>query len=245
MRTVSKVSRAGAGWGNVKVLMAGKLMKTALLRETLFRALSGALIGACLSGCATGASNSAAAESTSSAPFKFPASLSPGSGAALAPASEQPTGTATEVYRRIAQGANTCWFGGAGPLKKDYIYHAQADAPSRGGNAEIIVHVRDPSQPNPRGAKAFKINVVAKGDEAEVKTGNLKMAANVAAAMASDVDRWSKGDQGCANASTATAAGWSPAAEAPAAIVKAAAPEQTSKVKQKAKTASTALQPKP
>jgi hypothetical protein len=109
----------------------------------------------------------------------------------------------------------TCWFGRSGPLKKDYIYHAEADAPSRGGKAEIVVHERDPTQPNPRGAKAYRINIEPAGEgSASVRAENLKMPAAFAAAMAEDVGRWSKGDQGCAG--TSTAAGWGPQPEAPA-----------------------------
>ena len=47
----------------------------------------------------------------------------------------QPVGSATDIYARIAQGAMGCWFAVSGPLKKDYIFHASADAPSRGGKA--------------------------------------------------------------------------------------------------------------
>jgi hypothetical protein len=126
-------------------------------------------------------------------------------------ASEKPVGSATEIYSRVARGANTCWFVGsgplnAGPLKKDYIYHAEADAPSRGGKAEIIIHARDPLQPNPRGAKAYRINIDPDGEGATLKTENLKMPDTVATAMTADVNRWAKGDQGCAGNSTV--AGW-------------------------------------
>ena len=124
--------------------------------------------------------------------------------------SERPVGSATEVYARVALGANTCWFGANGPLKKDYIYHAEADAPSRGGKSEIVIHARDVTQPNPRGAKASRIHIEPAGEAATLETENLKMTEPVAAAMTSDVGRWSKGDQGCAGASTAMAAGWLP-----------------------------------
>lgn len=165
-----------------------------------------------LAGCATGASETSTTANAAGTALKSPALPSLADVAALTSAPEKPAGSATEVYTRIASGANTCWFGAAGPLKKDYIYHAEADAPSRGGKAEIVVHVRDPSQSNPRGPKAFRVDIAQKGDAAEVKTENLKMAANVAAAMASDVDRWSKGDQGCQGASTV--AGWGTVAPA-------------------------------
>lgn len=120
---------------------------------------------------------------------------------------EAASGSATEIYSRIGQGAVGCWFGSKGPLKKDYIYHAEADAPSRGSKAEITIHVRDLTQPNPRGAKAYKVKIEPTGDaSATVATENLKMPNAAAAAMTADVGRWAKGDTGCA--STSTAAGW-------------------------------------
>lgn len=118
-----------------------------------------------------------------------------------------PTGSATELYTRIARGAVGCWFGTEGGMKKAYIYHAEADAPSRGGKAEIVIHVRDPSQPNPRGAKAYKIGITPTGESsATVATENLKLPEDQAAAMTADVDRWARGEQGCKGATTA--AGW-------------------------------------
>jgi hypothetical protein len=152
--------------------------------------------------------------------------------AAISTTAEKPVGSATEIYARVARGANTCWFVGpgplqGGPLKKDYIYHAEADAPSRGGKAEIVIHVRDPAQPNPRGAKAYRINIDPDGDAAAtLKTENLKMPDATAAAMTADVNRWAKGDQGCAGSSTV--AGWGMAAP-PAAP--AAAPPKKAKSK--------------
>lgn len=150
---------------------------------------------------------------------------------------DQPIGSPTEIYSRVALGANSCWFGGSGPLKKDYIYHAEADAPSRGGKAEITIHKRDPSQPNPRGAKAFKVKIDRNGETTTLVTENLSMPDPMAGGMVSDVGRWSKGDQGCAGSSTV--AGWGepkPAAEAPAAPDKKTAkkPVKTAKAQAKA-----------
>ena len=122
----------------------------------------------------------------------------------------QPIGSATELYSRVARGAMSCWFAVGGPLKKDYIYHATADAPSRGGKAEIVIHRHDPTQPNPRGAKSYRVEIEPKGESAAaVKTENLKMPEAFATAMADDVTRWSKGDQGCIGSSTVV--GWAPA----------------------------------
>jgi hypothetical protein len=142
---------------------------------------------------------------------------------------DRPIGSATEVYARVALGANTCWFGGKGPLKKDYIYHAEADAPSRGGKSEITIHNRDPSQPNPRGAKAYKIKIEPAGEAAALATENIKMPDAFAAAMTADVGRWSKGDQGCYGTSTAAVAGWRP--QEPPAPASAAKSVKKSKAK--------------
>lgn len=122
--------------------------------------------------------------------------------------SEKPVGSATEVYARVARGANQCWFGADGPLKKDYVYHADADAPSRGGKAEIVLHERDRSKPNPRGPKAYRIKIDPVGDAATLQTENLKLPDKLATALNNDIGRWSKGEQGCAGETTAV--GWSP-----------------------------------
>ena len=146
---------------------------------------------------------------------------------------DQGPGSATEIYSRIALGAMTCWFGASGPLKKDYIYHADADAPSRGGKAAIVIHERDPTQPNPRGAKAYRIDIDPTGDaSANVRVDNLKMADAFSTAMAGDVSRWTKGDQGCAG--TSTAVGWSPSTAEPPQAPPAAGKKSVKKSKAKA-----------
>lgn len=151
---------------------------------------------------------------------------------------DQLVGSATEIYSRVARGANSCWFGGSGPLKKAYIYHAEADAPSRGGKAEITIHNRDPSQPNPRGAKAFKVKIDPNGENATLITENLKMPEPIASGMVSDVERWAKGDQGCAGSSTV--AGWGEAAPAPVAAQSVKTP-----AKKPVKTAKATPKPAP
>lgn len=141
----------------------------------------------------------------------------------LAPsAPEKPVGSATELYARIARGANSCWFAANGPLKQGYIYHAEADAASRGGKAEITIHQRDPSQANPRGPKTYYIRIIPEAETAKIESENVKMEDKTAVEMAADVERWSRGEQGCVGKSTA--AGWAPAAAAPTA---AKAPAKT------------------
>jgi hypothetical protein len=146
---------------------------------------------------------------------------------------DEPIGSATELYSRVARGAMSCWFAVGGPLKKDYIYQATADAPSRGGKAEIVIRRRDPIQPNPRGVKSYLVEIEPKGNSAAtIKTENLKMPEAFASAMTDDVTRWSKGDQGCIGASTAV--GWAPA---PPETAKPVAQPQR-KIKQKSQPAS-------
>ncbi len=130
--------------------------------------------------------------------------------ALTAPAEAAPKGSATELYTKVARGAVGCWFGASGPLKAAYIYHAEADAPSRGGKAEITIHQRDPGNANPRGPKAYLIRIDPKDESnATVATENLKMPEPMSANMTADVNRWSRGDSGCG---ASTAAGWSPQA---------------------------------
>jgi hypothetical protein len=123
-------------------------------------------------------------------------------------------GSATDIYSRIATGAMKCWFTVGGPLKADYVYHANAAPPSRGGKAQIIIHRRDPTQPNPRGAKAYQVDIEPTGEaSATVKTENLKMTDAFGGAMTSDIKRWTNGEEGCASSAVA---GWIPTAPQPA-----------------------------
>jgi hypothetical protein len=150
------------------------------------------------------------------------------------------TGSATDIYARLARGAMGCWFAVGGPLKKDYIFHATADAPSRGGKAEVVIHQRDPTQPNPRGAKAYVIEIQPTGESsANITAENRKMSDAFAAAMTDDISRWSKGEEGCIGPSTA--AGWAPAPPETAAAP-AAKKGKTQKAKLKAAQAKPAQQ---
>ncbi|RUO99471.1 hypothetical protein [Hyphomicrobium sp.] len=151
-------------------------------------------------------------------------------------------GSATEIYSSIARGAMACWFAVNGPLKKDYIFHAAADAPSRGGGgkAVITIHQRDPSQPNPRGPKAYVVEILPTGESsARVTVENRKMSDTYASAMKDDIARWSKDEQGCVGANAV--AGWAPSSpQAPPATAKTA--KKSSKAKQKAAQAKPAAQ---
>ena len=146
--------------------------------------------------------------------------------------SERPLGSAIELYSRIGRGAVACWFGANGPLKLSYIYHADAEPPSRGGKAEIIIHQREPGQPNPRGAKAYWVAIEPSGETATLQTENLKMPDAMGKGMTEDVERWSKGETACSSA--ASVAAWTPKAPEPAAS--ASNPGAVKATKAKAKT---------
>ena len=124
--------------------------------------------------------------------------------------SERASNSPTELYARIGRGAMACWFGANGPLKLGYIFHAEAEPASRGGKAEIVIHARELGQPNPRGPKAYRVNIVPVGETASVQPENLRMPEAVGAAMTADVERWSKGESACS--SQAVAGSWSPQA---------------------------------
>jgi hypothetical protein len=108
-----------------------------------------------------------------------------------------PIGPPTELYARIARGAQNCWFGGNGPLKSQYIFHADAEPPSKGGQAEIVIHEIDKSTPNPRGARAFRVTVTPSGDTSTVQSENSRFSLEVGQRMSADVRRWARNDLSC------------------------------------------------
>ncbi|MFA5955696.1 hypothetical protein [Hyphomicrobium sp.] len=209
------------------------------------------LVVAALSGCAGNAPQlpslgiEASPASTSAADPVADVASSPGSvpGSSDAPPGVPvpgAVGSATDIYSHLARGAMACWFAVNGPLKKDYIFHAAADAPSRGGKAVVTIHQRDPTQPNPRGAKAYIVEILPTGEgTANVTVENRKMSEVYAAAMTGDISRWSKGEEGCRGPSTVAA--WPPT---PGEAV-AATPKTVKKATKKATPKLKAAQAKP
>ena len=117
-------------------------------------------------------------------------------------------GAPTDIYARVARGALTCWFGKAGPLKDDYVYHARAEPPAKGGKAKIVIHERNTSVENPRGLRAFRVSITPDGESSKIAIENLKMPKPLGAMMDNDVHRWARGDIGCADADAN--GGWVP-----------------------------------
>jgi hypothetical protein len=116
-------------------------------------------------------------------------------------------GPPTDIYARLARGALSCWFGQSGPLKKGYVYHAEAAPPSKGGKAMIVIHERDPTSTNPRGLRAYRIVIVPDGEASALTVENLALPAPLAQSMERDVHRWAAGSLGCSDSEDE---GWKP-----------------------------------
>jgi hypothetical protein len=121
-------------------------------------------------------------------------------------------GSPTEVYERIARGVLGCWFGASGPLKKDYVYHAEAEPPAKGGKAEIVIHERDRTSDNPKGLRAYRIAITPENDATTLVFENFKFPEPTAKSMEGDARRWGSGAFGCAEVETG---GWSESKPAP------------------------------
>lgn len=111
--------------------------------------------------------------------------------AAIAP------GTPTEVYTLVARGVLNCWFGAGGPLKASHMFQAEAEPPSKGGTAEIVIHERDATLRDQRGTRAYRISFASEASGVRVGMTALKFETKVAQAMAKDVEVWAKGGTGC------------------------------------------------
>lgn len=148
----------------------------------------------------------------------------------LPPSPPPVIGSPTDVYTNVARGALTCWFGAKGPLKGQYIYHGEADPPSKGGRAIIVIHVLDREAPSPRGLRAYHIVIAQESPEIErtvVTAENLKIPEPLGSRMAEDVRRWAAAETGC---------GEQPAAESwTASPTKAAVPAKTAAAAKPAK----------
>lgn len=105
----------------------------------------------------------------------------------------------TAVYAAIAQRALVCWVGPDGPLKGTHIFHAEAASPTTGGRAEIALHERDVTQGHPWGARTFRIELIPAGGDTNtvVTMQNIKLPADLADALRTDVIAWARGKDGC------------------------------------------------
>ena len=137
-------------------------------------------------------------------------------------------GTPTEVYTRVARGVLNCWFGASGPLKGQYIYHAEADPPSKGGRARIAIHTKDKKAKDPRSIRAFRVVIAPGAERTTVDVENYKFEKPLAMRFRADVGRWASNKEGCGDAPMT--AGWTA--------------EHGTKAKSKAKSSKTSQKPK-
>jgi hypothetical protein len=106
-------------------------------------------------------------------------------------------GTPTDVYALVARGVLNCWFGAGGPLKASHVFQAEAEPPSKGGTAEIVIHERDVALRDQRGTRAYRVSFASEASGVRVGMTALKFETKVAEAMAKDVEVWAKGGAGC------------------------------------------------
>jgi len=107
-------------------------------------------------------------------------------------------GTPPDVYALVAGGALKCWFGPNGPLKASHVFRAEAAPPAEGGAAEIVIHERDASAREQRGAQAFRVGFESAASGAvRVEMVQTRMDAAIAQLMIKDVEVWAGGSKGC------------------------------------------------
>lgn len=118
----------------------------------------------------------------------------------LPAADADPVGAPIEIYTRVAHGAQLCWFGAHGALKGSHIFHADAEPAAKGGRSEIVIHEKDASMPNPRGNRAFRVQITPSGDNATLDIENIRFPIETGRQMTADVRRWARNDLTCSAA---------------------------------------------
>jgi hypothetical protein len=107
------------------------------------------------------------------------------------------TGDPTSLYTLVARGIHACWFGAGGPLANTHVFRAEAASPTKGGQAEIIIHERDVALTDQRGPQALRIAFENNGGVVRVATRVLKVPPAYGEPMTRDVETWAKGGSGC------------------------------------------------
>lgn len=106
-------------------------------------------------------------------------------------------GSPTDVYALVARGALRCWLGADGPLKPTHVFHAEAESPAKGGAAEMVLHERDETLRDKRGARAFRVSFAGEAADVRVTIAMPKMKQQLAQLMVKDVAAWIKGGADC------------------------------------------------
>lgn len=106
-------------------------------------------------------------------------------------------GNPTDVYALVARGALRCWFGADGPLRPTHVFHAEAESPAKGGAAEMVLHERDETMRDKRGARAFLVSFASVPAGVRVGVTMPRMEQQLALLMVKDVAAWTKGGTDC------------------------------------------------
>ena len=106
-------------------------------------------------------------------------------------------GDPTSLYTLVARGIHACWFGAGGPLGNTHVFRAEAQSPTKGGQAEIIIHERDVALTDQRGPQALRIAFENNGGVVRVATKVLKVPPGYGEPLTRDVETWAKGGSGC------------------------------------------------
>lgn len=106
-------------------------------------------------------------------------------------------GSPTDIYALVARGALRCWLGPDGPLHATHVFEADAQPPSEGGVAHIVIHERDPTMSDQRGVQAFKVSFDIAPGGTRVGTTPIKMPEQIAPLMVRDVQAWARGETSC------------------------------------------------
>ena len=107
------------------------------------------------------------------------------------------SGDPTSLYTLVARGIHACWFGAGGPLGNTHVFRAEAQSPTKGGQAEIIIHERDVALTDQRGPQALRIAFENNGGVVRVATKVLKVPPGYGEPLTRDVETWAKGGSGC------------------------------------------------
>lgn len=132
-------------------------------------------------------------------PASLPEQNDKAAGSAQAPAEVAliVAGAPTDVYALVARGALKCWFGADGPLKPTHVFHAETESPAKGGAADMVLHDRDESMRDKRGARAFRVSFASAPGGARVAVSVPRMEEQLARVMAKDVFAWARGGTDC------------------------------------------------
>lgn len=90
-----------------------------------------------------------------------------------------------------------CWFGASGALKVTHVFQAEAESPTDGGAAEIVLHERDETLRDKRGSRAYRVSFLAQPAGVRVQMSVLKLESQLAKLMTEDTEAWAKGGTSC------------------------------------------------